>query len=140
MNLVAIYKCLCDETRLRILNLLSASPLCVCHLQQVVGRSQVVVSQHLAYLRDRDLVVAQRYRHWMIYSLPPSPPPELEANLKCLQDCVQTEPVFKRDRAKLDKLVGRKSVRTLLDEGCCPDNPSPTPARQTEKPNPIKIK
>jgi len=120
VKLIAIYKCLCDETRLRILNLLSASPLCVCHLQKVLGKSQVVVSQHLAYLRERGMAAGQRYQHWMIYSIPASPSPELEANLKCLQDCVQTEPVFRRDRASLRKLIGSKTVRSLLDEGCCP--------------------
>ena len=119
MKLISIYQCLCDETRLRILNLLSASPLCVCHIQQVLGKSQVVSSQHLAYLRERGMVTAQRHGHWMIYSLPASPSPDLEANLKCLQDCVQTEPVFKKDRVKLKKLTGTKSVRALLDEGCC---------------------
>lgn len=120
MKLVSIYQCLCDETRLRILNMLAVSPLCVCHIQQVLGKSQVVCSQHLAYLRERGMVNAQRYGHWMIYSLPASPSPELEMNLKCLQDCVQTEPVFKKDRAKITKLTSTKTVRTLLDEGCCP--------------------
>ena len=119
MNLISIYRCLCDETRLRILNLLLVSPVCVCHLQQVLGKPQVTVSQHLAYLRERKMVAVQRYQNWMIYSLPPSPPSELEANLNCLQDCVQTEPVFIKDRKKLAGLMGEKSVRTLLDEGCC---------------------
>ena len=119
MKLLTIYKCLCDETRLRILSLLSQSPLCVCHIQQVLGKSQVIVSQHLAYLRERKMVGVQRYQQWMIYSLPPSPPLELEANLKCLQDCIQTEPLFKKDQAKLKKLMGTKSVSALLDEGCC---------------------
>ncbi len=120
MKLIAIYKCLCDETRLRILNLLAETPLCVCHIQQVLGKSQVIVSQHLAYLREHQMVAGQRYRNWVIYSLPDAPSPELEANLKCLQDCLQTEPLFKKDRAKLQKLYGEKSVRALLEEGCCP--------------------
>lgn len=119
MKLISIYRCLCDETRLRILNLLSVSPLCVCHIQKLLGKPQVTVSQHLAYLRAREMVAVQRYQNWMIYSLPPSPPSELEANLKCLQDCVQTEPVFMNDRKKLAGLMGEKSVRALLDEGCC---------------------
>ena len=130
MNLIAIYKCLCDETRLRILNLLAVSPLCVCHLQSVIGKSQVVISQHLAYLRERGMVSGRRYQQWVIYSLPASPSHELETNLKCLQDCVQTEPVFRNDREKLQELVGAKSVQALLDEGCCP---SPSPPR-TRKP------
>ena len=119
MKLIAIYKCLCDETRLRILSLLCESPLCVCHIQQVLGKSQVIISQHLGYLRERSMVAGQRYQHWMIYSLPASPSPELEANLKCLQDCIQTEPLFKKDKAKLRRLMGTKSARALLDEGCC---------------------
>ena len=120
MKLIAIYKCLCDETRLRILNLLSVSPLCVCHLQRVLGKPQVIVSQHLARLRARGMVSGRRHQQWMIYSLPAAASPGMEANLKCLQDCVQTEPVFKRDRVKLKKLMGNKSVRVLLEEGCCP--------------------
>ena len=120
MTLITIYKCFCDETRLRILALLGESPLCGCHIQKVLGKSQVIISQHLAYLREREMVTTERHQQWMIYSLPPSPPPELETNLKCLQDCVQTEPLFKKDRAALKKLIGTKNINTLLDEGCCP--------------------
>ncbi len=120
MKLISIYRCLCDETRLRILNLLAVSPLCVCHLQSVLGKSQVVVSQHLAYLRQREMVTGQRHQNWMIYALPTSPMPELEANLKCLQDCVQEEPIFLKDRAKLKKLIGTQTVKALLEQGCCP--------------------
>jgi hypothetical protein len=43
-------------------------------------------------------------RNWMIYPLPMKRAPELEANLKCLQDCVQNDPVFKRDPKALAKL------------------------------------
>lgn len=119
MNLISIYKCLCDETRLRILNLLSESPLCVCHLQDVLGKPQVKISQHLAYLKQRGMVTGQRHQQWIIYSFPEKPSRELEANLKCLQDCVQTEPIFKADRVKLKKIMGSQSARALLDEGCC---------------------
>ena len=119
MKLIAIYKCLCDETRLRILNLLSVSPLCVCHIQAILRKSQVVSSQHLAYLRERGLVAGRRYRSWMIYSLPAVRPAGLDANLQCLQDALQTEPVFRKDRERLVKLMGAKNVQALLDEGCC---------------------
>ena len=119
MKLISIYKCLCDETRLRILNLLAVSPLCVCHIQSVLRKSQVVISQHLAYLRERELVTGKRYQNWMLYSLPERRPAALDANLQCLQDAVQTEPVFRKDRERLEKLMGAKTVRALLDEGCC---------------------
>jgi ArsR family transcriptional regulator len=133
VKLISIYRCLCDETRLRILNLLSVSPLCVCHLQEVLGKSQVIVSQHLAYLRVHKMVSGRRHQHWMIYSLPPAPSAELELNLKCLQDCVQTEPVFKKDRLKLKKLTGDRNVRALLAEGCCPQPQKKKSATRSSK-------
>ncbi len=104
MDLVNIYQCLCDKTRLRILHLLSKSPLCVCHFQDILGEPQVKISKHLAYLRSKGMVATERDRTWIIYSLPPRPAAELERNLKCLQDCVQTDPLFKRDLRKLKQL------------------------------------
>lgn len=104
MKLVQIYQCLCDETRLRILNLLSRRSLCVCHLQEILGRSQVQVSQHLSRMKKDGLVEANRHHNWMIYSLPKKVPQALEAHLRCLQDCVQTEPVFKDDLRALKKV------------------------------------
>ena len=130
MKLIAIYKCLCDETRLRILNLLSVSPLCVCHIQAVLRKSQVVISQHLAYLRERELVTGQRYQSWMLYSLPANRPEALDTNLKCLQDALQTEPILRKDLEKLRKLMGSKPVLALLDEGCCVAR---TPSKKTAK-------
>ena len=62
------------------------------------------ISKHLAYLRERGMVVAERDQNWMIYSLPKKRDAELEANLQCLQDCVQSDPVFKRDLRNLEKV------------------------------------
>ena len=97
MKLVEIYRCLCDETRLRILHLLRRAPLCVCHFQTILDVPQVTISKHLAYLRQRGLVEGRRHEQWMIYSLPRRRTAELELQLRCLQDCVQTHPVFRKD-------------------------------------------
>ena len=104
MDLIKIYECFCDRTRLRILNLLAQSPLCVCHFQEILDEPQVKISKHLGYLKERKMVVADRQQNWMIYSLPKKRAPELETNLKCLQDCAQSDPVFKRDLKALAKL------------------------------------
>jgi ArsR family transcriptional regulator len=105
MDLIQIYQCFCDRTRLRILHLLTRSPLCVCHFQDILGEPQVKISKHLAYLRRRGMVSTEKEQNWVIYSLPEQRADELERNLKCLQDCVQTDTVFKRDVEKLSKLV-----------------------------------
>lgn len=104
MSLVQIYECLCDQTRLRILNLLGSGPLCVCHFQAILGEPQVKVSKHLGYLRRHGLVRADREGSWMVYALPDRPSHELGANLACLQDCAAEEPVFRRDTEKCRKL------------------------------------
>jgi DNA-binding transcriptional ArsR family regulator len=70
VKLIRIYQCFCDETRLRIINLLIRGPFCVCHIQQIVGESQVNVSRHLSYLKDRGMVEVRRHQNWMIYRLP----------------------------------------------------------------------
>src|SRR5437868_5933430 len=103
-DLIQIYQCFCDRTRLRLLHLLAKSPLCVCHFQDILGEPQVKISKHLAYLRSRGMVATEREQNWIIYSLPSRRSAELERNLKCLQDCVQTDAVFKRDLQKLMKL------------------------------------
>ena len=104
MKLLQIYRCLCDETRLRILHLLTQGPLCVCHFQGVLKVPQVAVSKHLAYLRSHELVVAQRHGKWMIYQLPGHAPAELDLQLRCLQDCVQAYPVFREDLRRLKRI------------------------------------
>jgi len=111
MTLVQIYQCLCDQTRLRILNLLGEGPLCVCHLQEILGEPQVKVSKHLAYLRARGLAVARRQANWMVYSLPARTSGELKANLACLQDCAREDPVFRADSARLNTLTRRLAQR-----------------------------
>ena len=104
MKLVKIYECLCDETRLRLLHVLGPGPLCVCHFQAVLREPQVKISKHLAYLRSRGLVQTKRSGNWIIYSLPERQSAELETNLKCLQDCVSSDPVFRKDLQRLSQL------------------------------------
>jgi ArsR family transcriptional regulator len=112
MGLIQIYQCLCDLTRLRILNLLTEGELCVCHFQEILGEPQVKVSKHLAYLKSHGLVVARKQANWMIYSLPAKPPRELSNNLACLQDCVREDDTFRRDlekRRKLSRSIAKNS-------------------------------
>jgi ArsR family transcriptional regulator len=123
VDLVSIYQCFSDETRLRILNLLGEGPLCVCHFQDLLGEPQAKISKHLAYLRERGAVEVTRYQNWMIYQLPRKAPAELTANLVTLHDCARSRALFRRDLQKLRAM--RKELSWL--EGaiaCC------TPARK----------
>jgi ArsR family transcriptional regulator, arsenate/arsenite/antimonite-responsive transcriptional repressor len=104
MELVQIYDCLCDRTRLRILHLLLDGPLCVCHFQEILREPQVKISKHLAYLKRNGLVESERCGNLMIYRLPTSRGAQLEANLACLQDCTQEERTFRDDKSRMAKV------------------------------------
>lgn len=124
MELVQIYECLCDTTRLRILNLLGQGPLCVCHFQAILGEPQVKISKHLAYLRARGLVEVERQGNRMIYGLPAKPSRELATNLACLQDCATEQAFFRRDlerRRKLDPVCTPAAARRgrCAAKHCC---------------------
>jgi len=105
MDLIRIYECLCDRTRLRMLNLLLRGPLCVCHFQKVLGEPQVKVSKHLAYLKSHGLVEVKHEGYWRVYRLVERPTPALKANLACLQDCATEDKIFQRDTEKLTRLL-----------------------------------
>jgi ArsR family transcriptional regulator len=104
VDLISIYECLCDRTRLRILNLLCKGPLCVCHFQELLKEPQVKISKHLKYLRTHGMAEVKRDGYWMIYSIPAKPTRELKANLGCLQDCVREDATFRQDLQKLEKI------------------------------------
>ena len=110
MELLKIYQCLCDRTRLRLLHVLAQGPLCVCHFQEILGEPQVKISKHLAYLRARGMVECEREGNWMIYELPAKPTRELRANLVCLQDCVAENAIFRRDLARLKKFAPKRAA------------------------------
>lgn len=68
-RLAAVIKAMGHPTRLRILERVAKGDPCVSRLEQVLGRSQANVSQHLAVLRDRGLVVTQRKGNRNCYRL-----------------------------------------------------------------------
>lgn len=121
MDLVQIYECLCDVTRLRIIHLLQhRSPLCVCLFQDVLQEPQVKISRHLGYLRRRGMVEVERRGTWRYYSLPDCCTPDLDRNLACLQDICPEHEIFNRDRKRLETYLSQCG-----QEGCVPNRPKP---------------
>jgi ArsR family transcriptional regulator, arsenate/arsenite/antimonite-responsive transcriptional repressor len=66
---VELLKAVADPVRLRLLHLLGAGEVCVCHLHEALGLPQSTVSRHLAYLRNRGLVVGRKEGLWVYYRL-----------------------------------------------------------------------
>jgi ArsR family transcriptional regulator len=68
--LANLFKSLSEPVRLRIMSLLlKQGELCVCELVNTLKISQSVVSRHLAYLRNNQLVIATRKGAWMYYKI-----------------------------------------------------------------------
>ncbi|MFI5177733.1 MAG: ArsR/SmtB family transcription factor [Vicinamibacterales bacterium] len=64
-----LFRALAHPVRIRILERLRTGERTVQELQEVLGLEQPIVSQHLAALRARDLVVVRRERTQAYYAL-----------------------------------------------------------------------
>lgn len=63
------FAALADQTRLRLLNLMSDDEVCVCFFAEVIGTNQPKISRHLAYLRKAGLVSVRRDWKWAHYRI-----------------------------------------------------------------------
>lgn len=68
-NLIKIFHALSDETRLKIIKLLSKGDLCVCEIVSALNMVQPKVSFHLGVLKESGLVKIKRKGKWIIYGL-----------------------------------------------------------------------
>lgn len=68
-DLALLFAALSDRTRLRLLNLMDGSEVCVCYFVEILGQSQPKISRHLAYLRRAGVVEARREGKWMHYRI-----------------------------------------------------------------------
>lgn len=104
---VDLFKALSDETRLRIVTLLSEKELCVCQIEAALGLSQVKVSRHLTILRYTGLVNCRRDGLWIYYSLT-EPKNKIEETLfTCFRECLRKEKFFSIDLANMKKCISK---------------------------------
>ena len=106
-----MFKALGDETRLRIVALLSHGELCVCHLQEALGLSQPSVSRHLATLRAAGLVGDRRDRKWVYYRLLPQQDEDCDRQLRSVSRSWAKRAVLRRDVARLLRTRGPGACR-----------------------------
>lgn len=68
-DLLKIFHALSDETRLKIIKILSIEELCVCELVAVLNIVQPKISFHLGILKDAGLLKSKKEGKWIIYEL-----------------------------------------------------------------------
>lgn len=69
INDAKLFKALCDEHRLVILDLLQTSEKCACDLLENISISQSTLSHHMKILVDSGIVHARKDKKWTYYSL-----------------------------------------------------------------------
>ena len=98
---VELFKAFADPVRLRLLGLIAGGEVCVCHLYESLDLPQSTVSRHLAYLRDRNLVVGRKEGLWVYYRVS-KPVGEIQRGLLelLIKNGWQSD-IIRRDRERL---------------------------------------
>ncbi len=68
-EILAIFKALSEETRLRILKLLENGELCVCDIVAALDTIQPKVSFHLSALKEAGLITDRKQGKWVHYKM-----------------------------------------------------------------------
>jgi len=66
---VPVFKALADETRLKIVDMLSCGEMCACDILDFFNITQPTLSYHMKILTDCEIVKARKDGAWMKYSL-----------------------------------------------------------------------
>jgi ArsR family transcriptional regulator len=102
----SVFKALADPTRVRILGLLAAGEICVCHIHESLHLAQPLVSRHLAYLRRTGLVETRKAGLWVYYRLAPQQDDITRTLLDTACHCIGHLPAVVKDRSRLEKKTG----------------------------------
>ena len=98
------FAALADNTRLRLLNLMGDTEVCVCYFVEIIGPNQPKISRHLAYLRKAGLVTARQDGKWVHYKLAELEDQNAARVLTDVQEWLSHDQAMQRDREKLTRL------------------------------------
>jgi ArsR family transcriptional regulator len=113
---VQLFKALADETRLRIVGLLTQGELCVCDLMDVLEEPQSKISRHLSYLKNSGLTYSKRVGVWMHYGLRDPTDEPCNLLIRFLKEELLPLPQCRKDIDRLNQLKrqgGCKSDRKV---------------------------
>jgi ArsR family transcriptional regulator len=116
---VKAFKVLSDETRLRILNLVSERECCVCEVMQALQISQPKASRGLTALYDAGLLKQRKDGLWSLYSIDTETKDYLSELTQAARRALKDNKVAARDRERLRKAerVGPRSAGKICKTG-----------------------
>jgi ArsR family transcriptional regulator len=107
-----LFRALGDETRLRIVALLSHGQLCVCHLERALGLTQPNASRQLAILKAAGIVESRRAGTWVHYSIAAQQHETVARALEVLTRAFGARRALRADHLRLRRSCG--------PDACCP--------------------
>jgi ArsR family transcriptional regulator len=105
-SLDRLFKALADPTRIRILGLLTAGEICVCHIHESLRLPQPLVSRHLAYLRRAGLVETRKAGLWVHYRMASRPGGVTGTLLDAVSHVIGHLSTVAKDASRLEKKTG----------------------------------
>ncbi|AMC93601.1 hypothetical protein AOC36_06260 [Erysipelothrix larvae] len=66
---VILFKAMADETRLKIMEMLTQEELCACHILEAFHITQPTLSYHMKILVESELVTSRKDGNWIRYRL-----------------------------------------------------------------------
>jgi ArsR family transcriptional regulator len=106
-----MFKALGDDTRVRIVALLSHGELCVCHLESALALPQPTASRQLAVLKAAGIVESRREGSWVYHRLARQLDPSCRDQLRALVRGFSNREVLRRDVARLLRTRGPGACR-----------------------------
>ena len=125
LDLETLLRTLADRTRLRLLNLMRESEVCVCYFVETLQTSQPKISRHLAYLRRSGLVSARREGLWQHYSIVPPANAAVAKVLRETLNAMASDKEAERDLQRLDRACCNPAKFVKLQ-------PAPVPGKRLQ--------
>ena len=124
-SLDRLFKALADPTRVRILGLLTAGEICVCHIHESLRLPQPLVSRHLAYLRRAGLVESRKEGLWVHYRMTSRRDGVTGTLLDAVSHVIGHLSTVAKDAKRLEKKTGCCAVAPAVPNfACCGEDGS----------------
>ena len=115
-DLVKVFKALSDETRLKILLIISKRTICQKGISRHLGISESAVSQHIKVLKESGIVTGIKQGYSVIYVINDDCFKEVKFFLKMIND-IEDDTFI--DKKKLDAIRLNSCANCKSNKKCC---------------------
>ena len=116
MDLMQILKALSEETRVRILNLLTVSELCVGEIEYLLNINQSNASRHLTALKNASLITYEKKAQWIYYRINIDALEQYSFVKNLLENQLKAMDLYNKDKERLKQYKESGKVCSDLKE------------------------